>query len=208
MPLACPLGALVATDLLGRTGRRARTIVGAVLIGLCLPKVGDAIKMATVVPLRAVPTARGLVVGVQGRWTDDFAALVARVDRVPRGDAFFFYPFSPMLPYLTGRRHVAALDVMTPGYTSAAHFRETCVRVVSEAQWVVIERMWTDPRVLRAVFPAMRDPDPPEKRGFEAALKLGFDNILHTSTLFELRQRAESASVGLCDTIGARTDAR
>jgi hypothetical protein len=181
--------------------------VGAVLIGLCLPNVGNAIKMATVVPLRAVPTPRGLVVGVQGRWTDDVADLVARVDRVPPGDAFFFYPYSPMLPYLTGRRHVAALDVMTPGYTTAEHFRETCLRVVREARWVVIERMWTDPRVLRAVFPAVRDADPPEKRGFEAALRGGFDNILHTSTFFELRQRAESASVALCDKIGAKTDA-
>jgi len=206
IPLACPLGALVATDLLGRLGRHARTIVSAVLIGLCLPNVGNAVKMATVVPLRTVPTARGLVVGVQGRWTDEVADLMARVDGVPPGDAFFFYPYSPMLPYLTGRRHVAALDVMTPGYTTAEHFRETCVRVVREAQWVVIERMWTDPRVLRAIFPAIRDPDPPEKRAFEAALRRGFDKILHTSALFELRQRAEGASVALCDEIGAKLD--
>ncbi len=93
-----------------------------------------------------------------------------------------------MLPYLTGRRHVAALDVMTPGYTTGEQFRETCVLVVSEAHWVVIDRNWSDPRALRSIFPAMRDPDPPEKRDFEAPLRLAFDKIVHSSTVFELRQ--------------------
>jgi len=210
-PLACPLFALVATDLLGRMGRRARLATGALLIGLCLAGVGYRIKlmMAVVVgPLDAVPTARGLVVRRPNLWTDDFATIVAQIDRVPTGDAFFFYPYSPMLPYLTARRHVAAFDVMTPGYTTAAQFRETCLRIVSEAQWVVIERSWSDPRKLRFLFPAMRDPDPPERRGFETALRLGFDKVAHTSTFFELRQRAESASVELCDEIEATSDAR
>ncbi len=211
VPLACPLFALVATDLLGRLGRRTRTAVGALLIGLCLVGVGYAIytkRVAIVGPLRAVPTARGLVVRRDNLWTDDFAALVAQVDSVPPGEAFFFYPYGPMLPYLTGRRHVAALDVMTPGYTTAEQFRETCVRVVGEARWVVIDRNWTDPRVLRNLFPAMRDPDPPEKRAFEAALRLAFDRVVHTSMVFELRQRAGRASMPLCDKIGASPDAR
>lgn len=211
VPLACPLFALVATDLLGRLGHRARTAVGALLIGMCLVGVGYSIYTKRVVlvgPLRAVPTVRGLVVRRDNLWTDDFAALVAQVDIAPPGEAFFFYPYSPMLPYLTGRRHVAALDVLLPGYTTAEEFRETCVRVVSEAQWLVIDRHWSDPRVLRFTFPAMRDPDPPEKRGFEATLLLAFDKIAHTSTFFELRQRARSASASLCDKIGASPGAR
>ena len=133
---------------------------------------------------------------------------MVQIDRIPRDDAFFFYPYVPMLPYLTARRHVAALDVMTPGYTTTEQFRETCVRVLSEARWVVIERSWTDPAKLRSVFPAMRDPDPPEQRGFQAALRLAFDRVVHTSTFFELRARDESASVALCDRIGASPDAR
>lgn len=211
VPLACPLFALVTTDLLGRLGHRARPATGALLIGVCLVGVGYSIYTKRVVlvgPLRAVPTSRGLVVRRDNLWTDDFAALVARVDSAPRGAPFFFYPYSPMLPYLTGRRHVAALDVMTPGYTTPEAFRETCVRVVGEAQWVVIDRHWSDPRVLRSTFPAMRDPDPPEKRGFEATLLLAFDKVVHTSTFFELRQRAGSASTALCDKIGARPDPR
>lgn len=207
VPLAGPLFALVATDLLGRLGRRARAAVGALLIGLCLVAVGYALytkRVAVVGPLRAVPTARGLVVRRHNVWTDDFAALVAEVDSVPPGEAFFFYPFGPMLPYLTGRRHVAALDVMTPGYTTVEEFRETCARVVHEARWVVIDRNWSDPRVLRSLFPAMGDPDPPEKRAFEAALRLAFDRVVHASMVFELRRRSERVSVSVCDAIGAR----
>lgn len=210
-PLAGPLFALVATDLLGRLGRRARIATVALLIGLCLAHVGYAIKLRMVVvitPLHEVTTARGLTVRLPSPWTTDFAALVVQIDRVPRDDAFFFYPYIPMLPYLTGRRHVATLDVMTPGYTTTEQFRETCVRVIREARWAVIDRSWSDPRKLRFVFPAMRDPDPPEQRDFQAALRLAFDRVVHTSTFFELRQRAESASVARCDRIGASPDAR
>jgi hypothetical protein len=178
------------------------------LVVLCLPSVADVIIMGTVVPLRAVPTPRGLIVRSQDLWSDDFAALVAQIDRVPPADAFFFYPYSPMLPYLTGRRHVAALDVMVPEYTTAEQFRETCVRVVRDARWLVVERLLTDPSVLRNVFPAMRDPNPPERRDFEVALRRAFDTVVHASHFFELRQRAERISAALCDRIGASPDAR
>lgn len=113
-----------------------------------------------------------------------------------------------MLPYLTGRRHAAAIDVMTPGYTTPEEFRETCVRVVGEAQWVVIDRAWSDPSLIRTVFPAIRNPDPPEKRGFEAALRPAFDEVVHASATFEMRGRSASASVTLCDGIGAHRAAR
>jgi len=69
-----------------------------------------------------------------------------------------------MLPYLTARRHIGPLDVMVPGYTTAAQYHEVCARVVREAQWVVLDRSWSHPDVLRAIFPSMRDPDPPAKR--------------------------------------------
>jgi hypothetical protein len=215
--LAGPLFALTTTDLLGRLqrrlGRRARLAVGALLIGLCFPGVRGALEMiAAASRTHAVPTARGLVVPGRGLSADDFAgdfaALVAQIDRVSPGDPFFFYPFCPMLPYLTGRRHVAAIDVMTPGYTSVEHFRETCTAVMREAQWVVIEHNWSDPNYLHMVFPAIRDTDPPEKRAFEAGLRLAFANVVHTSTTFELRQRTGRGSEALCDTIGARSEAR
>lgn len=206
VPLACPLFALVVTRLLRRVGPGARTTASTLLVGVCLAGVGYALieHMGVAAgPLRAIPTARGPVVRRDDLWTADFAALLARIDAAPRGDGFFFYPLSAMLPYLTGRRHVAAFDVMTPGYTTAAQFRATCVRVVDEARWVVIERMWLDPRVILNVWPAIRDPDPPERRGFEAALGRAFDQVVHTSTFFELRQRSGDASPALCELIAA-----
>ena len=191
-------------------GRRARAAVSVLVIGLCLPGVRGAIEMAVAAGRpRAVETARGRVVPggdlqADPRVARDFAVLVARIAEVSPAETFFFYPFCPMLPYLTARRHVAAIDVMTPGYTTAAEFRATCARVVSEAQWVVIERNWSDPSFLHRIFPRIRDPDPPEKRGFEAALRLAFARVVEASTTFELRARSAGASVAACEGIGAR----
>ena len=211
VPLACPLFALVATDLLGRLRRPARIALGALLIGLCLTAIGSAIydrRVVVVGPLRAVETPRGRIVRFANAWTNDFAALVTQIDRIPPRDAFFFYPYGPMLPYLTGRRHAAALDVMTPGYTDPAEFRATCIQVVTEAQWLVVETGWTHPVVIRGVWPALRDPDPPEKHSFEVALATAFNKVIHASDTFQLRQRAGDASLALCDRVGATPNPR
>src|SRR5438309_766233 len=203
--------ALVVTDLLGRMRRPARIALGALLIGLCLAAVGSAIydrRVVVVGPLRAVETPRGRIVRFANAWTNDFAALVTQIDRIPPRDAFFFYPYGPMLPYLTGRRHAAALDVMTPGYTDPAEFRATCVQVVTEAQWLVVETGWTHPVVIRGVWPALRDPDPPEKHSFEVALATAFNKVIHASDTFQLRQRAGDASLALCDKVGATPNPR
>ena len=115
--------------------------------------------------------------------------------------AFFFYPYDALLPYLTGRRHAAAIDVMVPGYTTAEQFRDTCVRVTAEAQWVVIDRQWSDPVFLQSLFPAMRYPSPPEKSEFEAVLRANFDEIVYESERFELRGRSGRAPAARCDRI-------
>jgi hypothetical protein len=113
-----------------------------------------------------------------------------------------------MLPYLTGRRHVASVDVITPSWTSVEQFREACTRVMREAQWVVIEHNWKDPTYLHMVFPAIRDTDPSEKRAFEAALERAFDKVVLRSKFFELRERTTGAAVTLCDTIRASSRLR
>jgi hypothetical protein len=145
-----------------------------------------------------VATARGRLVGPPSPWIDAVGALVPHVERAPRSDAYFFYPYSPMLPYLTGRRHVAALDVMVPGYTTAAQYRAVCRQVVRDAQWVVLDRTWSHPDVLRALFPSMRDPDPPEKRALEAALDRAFDKVVHAWRGMELRGRADDVPPAVC----------
>jgi hypothetical protein len=148
----------------------------------------------------AIPTARGAVAADPDLPARDLAALIRLVDRTPPGSAFFFYPYSPLLPYLTARRHIAAVDVMIPGYTSATQFRDTCVRVVTMADWVVIDRKWS-PAFFKQVFPAIRDPDPPEMHAFGAALRSSFDEVVPASGRFELRGRSGEASRALCDGI-------
>jgi hypothetical protein len=196
--LACPLLALTAVHIRGL----GRVVVGALFVGLCLVGLVGAIATAFIVSrLPVVATARGPIVPSPNLMAYDFATLVLEIDRVPAGNAFFFYPYSPLLPYLTGRRHAAAVDVMVPGYTTAEQFRKTCVRVATDAQWVVIDRQLSDPNVLRTIYPAMRDPDPPEKRDFEAALRVAFDEVVWASTRFELRKRSGGAPAVPCERI-------
>ena len=149
-------------------------------------------------PLEAVATPRGVVVRRAGPWTTDFARLMADLDRVPPGDPVFFYPYLPLLPYLTGLRHGAVLDVMVPGYSSPEQFSETCAQVVREARWLVVDRTWGDPRRLHHFFPAMVDPDPPEKHAFEGALVRAFDTVVHRSSTFEVRRRGAAPAETLC----------
>ena len=202
LPLACPLFALVATDLLARLGRGVRIAVTASLLVVCGLAVGyrllgEALPIVAG-PVRHVPTARGSFLGPSSAWIDAVAALVPHVERAPRDAAYFFYPYSPMLPYLTARRHVGPLDVMVPGYTTAAQYREVCARVVRDAQWIVLDRSWSHPDVLRVIFPSMRDPNPPEKRLLEASLDRGFDRVVHAWRGMELRGRGATPAEALC----------
>jgi hypothetical protein len=208
LPLACPLFGLLAAHLRARLPRRVGLAVSAVVVLVCGLAVGwrllsEALPMVAG-PLRGVPTARGVLVGPPSPWIDAIGALVPHIERAPRDEPYFFYPYSPMLPYLTARRHVGPLDVMVPGYTTAAQYREVCERVVREARWVVLDRTWSHPDVLRTFFPSMRDPDPPAKRALETALDRAFDRIIHAWRGMELRGRGPHASVAMCGT-GAHT---
>jgi hypothetical protein len=197
VPLACPLFALVAGNV-PRLGRLAAKL----LLALSLVGVAGTITSATIVrrsPM--VATARGVVVPGRSIPVTEFADLMLAIDRAPPGSVFFFYPYDALLPYLTGRRHAAAIDLMVPGYTTAEQFRSTCESVTAEAQWVVIDRQWSDPDFLQRLFPAMRHPNPPEKVEFEAILRAAFDEIVYESGRFELRKRSGRMPAALCDRI-------
>jgi hypothetical protein len=196
-PLACPLFARLAAGLVEQLGRIPRVVAGVLWIALCLPRV---VEVARLGPLRTILTPRGPV--TSDALSDELADLLAGLERLPKADPFFFYPYSPMLPYLTGRRHVAALDVMMPTYTTPEEFRATCVQVLSQAHWLVVDSMWIDSRFLQGVFPAMTNPDPPERHTFEVALAKGFARVVHASAFFEVRERT-SASVDVCQGIAA-----
>jgi hypothetical protein len=204
LPLACPLFALLATRWLARLGHGVKIAVSATLLTVCglaigTRLLGEALPMVAG-PLREVSTARGRFLAPPSTWLEAVAALVPHIERAPRGDAYFFYPYSPMLPYLTARRHIGPLDVMVPGYTTAAQYHDVCARVVREAQWVVLDRSWSHPDVLRAIFPSMRDPNPPAKRALERALDLAFDRVVHAWRGMELRGRGAMPAEAACDT--------
>jgi hypothetical protein len=197
-PLACPLFALAVLDL----RRAGRIAVSALFIGLCLVGLTQAITTAIKVGHSpTLMTARGPVKPDPGLPALDFAHLLSSIDGVPADRAFFFYPYSPLLPYLTARHHVGPIDVIVPGYTSPEHFRTVCARVATDAQWVVIDRRWSDPAFIRFVFPAIHDPDPPEKQHFEEALLAMFPEVVHASTRFELRTRSAPSSSRTCEGI-------
>jgi hypothetical protein len=196
--LACPLFVLATAHIRGL----GRIVTGALFMGLCLVGAIGAIATAVVVSrLPVVVTTRGPIKAGPNLVAHDFATLVREIDKVPAKHAFFFYPYDPLLPYLVGRRHAAAVDVLIPGYTIAEHFRNTCVRVATDAQWVVIDRQLSDPHVLQELYPAMRDPDPPEKREFEVVLRTAFDDVVYESARFELRRRSAGAPAAACERI-------
>lgn len=201
-PLACPLFARLAPQVLDRFGPRLRLAVGASVLVVCALAIGY--RLVGVAwplvagPLARVPTSRGTFVGPASPWIEAVAALVPHIERAPRDAAYFFYPYSPMLPYLTGRRHIAPLDVIVPGYTTAAQYRDVCLRVLRDADWLVLDRTWIHPVVLRTFFPGMADPDPPEKRALEAALARTFNRVVHTWRGMELRGRGEAAGAAAC----------
>jgi len=122
--------------------------------------------------------------------------LAARIAATPSADAYFFYPYDAMLPFLTARQHVSRYDTFTPGYTLPSQYHEACVSVMRDASWVVIDRQYT-PEVLIAVFPGIRDPEPEETKRFERALEAGFELVAREGS-FELRRRVPGADETLC----------
>ena len=123
--------------------------------------------------------------------------LLARIAATPSGDAYFFYPYLSMLPFLTAREQVSKYDIFMPGYTLPSQYQDACISVMRHASWVVIDRRLTDPNVLKQMFPAMRDAEPQETKRFEQALDGGFELVAQEGT-FELRRRREGISDTVC----------
>jgi hypothetical protein len=121
--------------------------------------------------------------------------LLARIAATPSGDAYFFYPYLPMLPFLAAREQVSKYDIFIPGYTLPSQYQDACISVMRHASWVVIDRSMTDPNVLK--IPAMRDAASQEKKRFERALNGGFELVAQEGT-FELHRRREGISDAVC----------
>jgi hypothetical protein len=143
-----------------------------------------------------VPLPRGNVASP----THGMQGLAARIATTPPEEAYFFYPYDAMLPFLTARRHVARYDIFAPGWTLPSQYREACVSAMRGASWVVIDREETHPEWIKATFPGLPDPQPRETKRFERALETGFEFVAREG-IFELRRRVPGANERLCSSI-------
>jgi hypothetical protein len=194
-PLAGPLFACCATRLTQQWRPAYRYIVAAAVIGLCVPS-ARSFSLISQRALRSdiVKTPRG---GVAFFGQPGIRELLARIAATPSGDVYFFYPYMPMLPFLTGRGHASGYDIFLPEYTLPSQYQDACVSVMRHASWVIIDRRWTDAQFLKAVFPAMQDTEPQETKGFEKALNNGFAFVAKDGP-FEVRRRQEGIDETVC----------
>jgi len=196
MPLALPL-LLFSMVNLSRWWRPVeRHIAVGLMIALIVPAAAAYVRTAVhAQKARVVRTPRGEIAVVR---QPGVGRLLSQIAETPPGDAYFFYPYLPMMPFLTAHRGVSRYDLFVPEFTLPAQYQKACVSVMRHASWLVIDRQWTDPRLLKQAFPGMQNPRPPETRQFEHALKRAF-KLVATEGVFELRRRRTSGvDAGLC----------
>jgi hypothetical protein len=196
-PLVCPLLAYCVHRLCRDLRASYRYAAAAIAIAFVFPAARALIGLSyTILRANVVTMPRGQVVLAE----PGVKQLAARIGVTPPQDGFFFYPYMPMLPFLTQRRHVARYDVFTPEYTLPSQYQEACVSAMRDAAWAVIDRNWTDPEYLKTVFPAMRNPEPTETKRFEQALETGFELVARDGA-YELRRRVPAVDETICSGI-------
>ena len=90
--------------------------------------------------------------------------LIARIAATPSKDRIFFYPYMPLMPFLTMRPQTSKYDIFTPGYTSPAQYKEACLSAIGSASWVVMDTKWTDPAFCEPFFPRCETQRPKRRR--------------------------------------------
>jgi hypothetical protein len=197
VPLALPLLALCATRLTQSLRPVYRTSIAAVTVALCIPSAAFFTHIARIaLHAPVVQTPRGKV----ALFTKDVAELMPRIAAIPSHDAFFFYPYMPMLSFLTAREQVSKYDAYLPAYTTPAQYQEACLSVVRHASWVVIDRKEADYSNWKQTYPAMPDAEPQETIRFEETLDRAFGLAVKKGVL-ELSRRHEGVRDNLCDVL-------
>jgi hypothetical protein len=149
-PLALPLVLLC----IGRLSRSWRPLVlyGALcmMLALAVPSARGFVWIVEVaLEGTPIPTPRGWITAVK---LPGFPELLRRLAATPSRDAYFFYPYMPMTPFLTARNDVSAYDVFMPEYTLPFQYQEACIAVMRRAYWIVVDRNWSDPQTLKSFF--------------------------------------------------------
>jgi hypothetical protein len=201
-PLILPLFAYCTTYLTEGWLRRYRDI-GIVLIFLVLtvPAVSFGFDAQQALRAPMLHTARGPAAFLNAAGGAE--PVIARITATDPDERYFFYPYLPMLAFLSGREQISRYDVFTPGYTLPFQYLEACITVMRSASWVFIDRKWMDSDFLKRVFPALRETNPDETRTFELALETAFTPVARYGS-FELRRRTPQARGTLCSLIRAQ----
>ena len=126
----------------------------------------------------------------------DARLMIERIKDLPPNDTVFFYPYSPLLPFLTERANPSRLDIFVPNYTTVAQFENECLSVTRSAKWIVIDHRTIE--FWEQNFPGMRHlSTPPERLEFERMLERAYSFAARDGD-FELRQ-ATTATGAICD---------
>jgi hypothetical protein len=200
-PLVCPLLAYGVNRLVRPWPVKYQYVVAALAIASLIPSARWFwMKSEEALYGDIVPMPRGAITSpVHG-----LPGLAARIAATPPGDPYFFYPYDAILPFLTARQHMSRYDIFLPSWTVPSQYQEACVSAIRGASWVVIDREFLSPKRLKAVYPALRDPNPREKAKFEQALETGFELVAREG-LFELRRRVPGVDETLCSGITSQS---
>lgn len=145
---------------------------------------------------QTVETARGRVV-FSSDVEQGTKELFAWIATTPVQDRFFFYPYFPLLPFLTARQQTSKYDIFIPEYTLPTQYVDACISVMENATWIVAHRSATDPIAWASVFPAMRNPRLTEMRKFGQALESQFELVARFGE-FNVSRRIRAGNAAAC----------
>ena len=196
MPLALPL----TTCCIARLASTAsRTTILACTACACVIVVAAALPMIALQVAMPAAVQTATARGAAKFREDGAAAVVTRLAAEPGSERVFFYPYMPMLPYLTGRQQVSKYDVFLPFYTTDRQYAEACADVLQEASLALVDWRYTDRDRLRLIYPTMPVRRTAGKDALEAMLRSKFTSVWRYGS-FELLRRTgmDAASMHLC----------
>lgn len=186
-----------------------RAAVAVLVLALVVPSSIKLVRHAARVrALPAVALPRGTVRLHRRNDADALAPVVRAVAATSAESSVFVYPYAPLLAFLIERPFPSRFDIFTPGYSRADEYDATAARVVTEADYVIVDKRWSDPSQILATWPALENPDPPEKRRLEDQLEAHFEAVVDNPRYRFARRRKiqpSSTSSAARDTIAPRT---
>jgi hypothetical protein len=194
-PLALPLLAYCAGQITKDWNARFVYATGAIALVLCLPAAMSYLHDARTAWM--TPTSATAAGPISFMGDPDAPAVFAWIDKTPRADKVLFYPYMPLAPFIAQRRHVSRYDMFVPEYTPANQYADACASANARATWLVLDRAGMDPATIKAVFPAVRNPNPPEKMAFERSIESDFGLVARLGR-YEIRKRVTPSPARPC----------